>query len=738
MLFDMRRYILVTLILFCFTCVMRAQDYRVLSVEHLPNDMSARKEIKTDEKNRQCALLRIATKDITPQQRTGFFFECDWASWVVERRLVDGEIWVWVSPGLATLKIKHQELGSYELQMATTGVGNIESLHVYKILVQGTFQPGHEPGHQPVVTQQFLVFDVTPKDAIVIVDGIPWPVTDGVAQKMVDFGKYEYRIEASDYHEVSGSVEVNDPDNKVMMPVTLKPAFGFLKIEGDSKILGTASVYIDNANGAEALKSPVKMGSGQHTVRVIHPKYKPYEHTVTIKDDETYTLKVDLNANYATLTLKVDDDAEIWVNEEKKGVRSWTGDLESGKYLIECRKEGHRSTTLNKTVTEDMSGQTITLQAPTPINGTLVVSSIPPMAKILIDGKKVGETPMRINAILIGEHTLRLEKQGCAPLSKTITIEEGKTLNLEERLDTGRDILVKTDRTGDKVYVDGDYVGETPYNTPLGFGTHTIRVVRNGVKQEKTVEVTVETMSSSSLIFEFGRLVTISTDQDGDVVMVDGERVGVSPVEVDLPFGSHVIHAERGKKYDDKDIVVERQGGENAYRLILHGESVSHFVERGVNFVTLDAAYSMAPQFSFGATCGAVKRVGWFVTAASNFAFEALKYDQSTDSEGLVEGYYPHYSGASHSTRFSLMGGMLVRVAGPFCLRLGAGYGARYKSWETVDGHLVKMTSDSYAGVDAMAGVQLNLKGFTLSVDAVTTNFQTLELKLGLGYCWKR
>ena len=717
---------------------MHAQDYRVVSVEHLPNDMSARKEIKTDEKNRQCALLRVVTQNLTPEQRNGFYFQCDWASWVVERRVQDGEILVWVSPGLTTLKIRHKDLGPFELQMATTGVGDIESLHVYKIVIQGTFQPGSMPDAEPQVTQQFLVFDVTPKDAIVMVDGTPWPVVDGVAQKMVDFGTYQYRIEASDYHAETGSVEVNDPDNKVMVLVTLKPAFGYLKIEGDSKILATASVYVDNANGAEALKSPMKLGSGQHTVRVIHSKYKPYEQSVTIKDEETYSLKVNLNANYATVTLKVDDDAEIWVNEERKGVRSWTGDLESGKYIIECRKERHRGTTLNKTITEDMSGQTITLQAPAPINGTLVVSSTPPMAKILIDGKKVGETPMRVNAILIGEHALRLEKEGCAPLSKTITIEEDKTLSLEERLDTGRSILVKTDREGDKIYVDGEYVGETPHNTPMGFGTHTVRVVRNGVKQEKTVNVTVETMSSSSLMFEFGRLVTISTDQAGDVVMVDGDRVGVSPVSVDLPFGDHVIHAERGKKYADKDIVVRKEGGETSHRLVLHGESVSHFVERGVNFVTLDAAYSMAPQFSFGATYGSVKRLGWFVSAASNFAFEAMKYDQSTDSDGLVDGYYPHYSDVSHSTRISLMGGMIVRVAGPLCFRMGAGYGARYKSWETVNGHLVKNSGDSFAGVDALAGIQLNLKGFTMSLDAVTTNFRTLEVKLGLGGCWKK
>ena len=269
-------------------------------------------------------------------------------------------------------------------------------------------------------------------------------------------------------------------------------------------------------------------------------------------------MNVNLDANFSNITLKVEADAEIYVNNELKGVRNWTGDLEAGTYVIEARQKGHRSSTIQKVIDENMSGQTFQLDPPVPIKGMLVVSSTPPKAKLFIDGKAMGETPKRINEILVGEHTVRLEKQGCAPLSKTITIEEGKTFSMDEKLDTGRSVLVKTDRTGDKVYVDGDYVGETPRETPLSFGSHTIRVERNGVKVEREVNVTENIQNGQELLFEFGRLIAISTDQTGDVVMVDGVKVGVSPLSVDLPYGSHTIYAERGKKYADKDIAVPR------------------------------------------------------------------------------------------------------------------------------------------------------------------------------------
>ena len=55
-------------------------------------------------------------------------------------------------------------------------------------------------------------------------------------------------------------------------------------------------------------------------------------------------------------------------------------------------------------------------------------------ATIYIDGKSYGETPNYINEILIGTHELKLEKQGCTPITKTISIKEGETLTVNEKL----------------------------------------------------------------------------------------------------------------------------------------------------------------------------------------------------------------------------------------------------------------------------------------------------------------
>jgi opacity protein-like surface antigen len=194
---------------------LKGQDYKVLSMESLPLDMTAREHIKQDERGRQCAVLRISTQRITPEERQGFHFECDYASFAVERQMVEGEVWVWVSPGLKTLKIKHAQLGNVELHTANFGL-TIEPLHVYKIVLQGTMTSNNE------VVQQYLAFQISPTDAELEVDGEIWPLSSrGTARRRVNEGVYQYKVTALDCEDVEGSVAV--ADSAVVVSVALKP-----------------------------------------------------------------------------------------------------------------------------------------------------------------------------------------------------------------------------------------------------------------------------------------------------------------------------------------------------------------------------------------------------------------------------------------------------------------------------------------------------------------------------------
>lgn len=154
-------------------------------------------------------------------------------------------------------------------------------------------------------------------------------------------------------------------------------------------------------------------------------------------------------------------------------------------------------------------------------------------------------------------------------------------------------------------------------------------------------------------------------------------------------------------------------------------------------FVTFNAAYSFSPQVSFGFSVGQVKRFGWFVSVMTNGNFSGFEPDGDCDRDGFTEGnFLPYYTGETSKTRLSAMAGGLMKVSDHMCLRLGLGYGNSTLLWHTEDGRWLRNTAYSAAGLDLSAGVQLHLNGFVVSAEAVTTQFQTVEAKIGIGYAF--
>lgn len=150
-------------------------------------------------------------------------------------------------------------------------------------------------------------------------------------------------------------------------------------------------------------------------------------------------------------------------------------------------------------------------------------------------------------------------------------------------------------------------------------------------------------------------------------------------------------------------------------------------------FLTANVAYAVSPQLSYGLTFGQVKRIGWYVSVMSNFNFKT-QGDYECDYEGFVNGKMPFYSGKLSRARLSVMGGMVMKIVPSLAWTLGVGYGNRTLCWETEDGQWVKNTGYSTQGLDAAMGLQGKFGHFVVSLEAVTTNFKTLEAKLGLGF----
>ena len=148
-----------------------------------------------------------------------------------------------------------------------------------------------------------------------------------------------------------------------------------------------------------------------------------------------------LPPNFALTTITAAGDADIYVNDERKGNSRWSGRLTTGLYTIEARKASHYPTRQTVEITAG-EPRHIDLAAPVPRYGSLNVSTRPSGATVAIDGVTLpGTTPNIYTDVLIGDHTITLTKPGCAPVEQRITVEEGQILPLDFTLQDDAETL---------------------------------------------------------------------------------------------------------------------------------------------------------------------------------------------------------------------------------------------------------------------------------------------------------
>ena len=405
----MRRVVLMLMLFVGAT--LSAQEISVASFKMLENDLTANTTgtMERDQNGETAALIKV----VTTQQ--GFVFDGGMVG-IVKTKQGVGEVWVYVPHGIKKITIQHPQLGvlrdyyfpiaiekakTYELTLST---GKVETVVTHS------------------VNKQFVVFSVNPTNAVVeLGDEMLTVDSEGNATKGLPYGTYTYRVSCANYHTEAGQVTVT-ADGKAEVNITLRPNFGWIKFTGNSELNG-AYIYVDNERVGQLPFTTDDLKSGVHQVKIVKNMYKTYEQQVTVQDNETTEVAVEMVPNFATVTLTTDDDSEIWVDGEMRGKGQWVGPLEIGSYTVEVKKASHRTVSEILEIST-VEARTIQLKSPVPIHASLEISSTPLRAKVYIDGVEVGETPLLKSDVLVGHHRITLEKEGYVTENRTVELKE--------------------------------------------------------------------------------------------------------------------------------------------------------------------------------------------------------------------------------------------------------------------------------------------------------------------------
>ncbi len=359
-------------------------------------------------------------------------------------------------------------------------------------------------------------------------------------------GSFEYFIEAQ--HEQGPATRLGSPRSPLIC-VAFDPLPQPVALTIRTAEPGAAVRIDDNEAGRTPIT--VRLLPGPHTLAVTGADGRSTEQQIDLKPGKKLDLAVALPRDAggpATLSIHSDPPgANVLVDDALVGRTPYQGELRPGQHTIAVEAEGRLREERKVSAREGRDASFSFALAPLPRTAAVAVDSGPVGARVLVDGKERGRTPL-VAALLPGRHQLLLQLEGRRDVGTEFDMPKDRDLWI--RLDlpiadrSASRLTVSSAPNGAVLFVDGVEVGLTPWSGPARPGFHTVAVLTPGfVKDERTVQV--QPYRDTDLAFALNRApgparLHVETEPPAQV-RVDGQDLGPSPLTIEVPPGEHEV-----------------------------------------------------------------------------------------------------------------------------------------------------------------------------------------------------
>ena len=390
-----------------------------------------------------------------------------------------------------------------------------------------------------------IAVSTTPDQATIFCDGIERGVSSLVISGLVA-GAHLITAEKVGYLPAQRTVTVLAA-GKSLVDIKLSQATGLVLLRSTP---AGADIEI---NGAHRGKTPLLLTDltlGRYRLKASAQGYLSRDVEFDVENRSPQLVTVSLASDSAVLVVKTEPPgASVKVNGLVKGVTPCTLDrLPAGENELIISLADHVAYRSKiKLQANEEESLVITLK---PVPGVLSVISVPTGAKLFVDEKLCGQTPLTLDSMEAGSHVVRAELDGYATMTRTVDFQQGEKKVEEFQLERNEGMLeVMTRPDGVKVVVDGaalgavTLVGDNPvarFSQELAVGPH---VVSLQLKGYGTVE----------------RRITIAKGQTVTLKEIL-KRVFNADTRLKLRNGD-VITGVLGEKLPNGDIMLETQIG---------------------------------------------------------------------------------------------------------------------------------------------------------------------------------
>ena len=320
-------------------------------------------------------------------------------------------------------------------------------------------------------------------------------------------------------------------------------------------------------------KSPIeefKIESDKNiSVKISKEGFNPLDTTLNIKSGEKENLAFKLNpVQKEQINITTNPPgAKLIVNNNSAGISPIDNySVSLGVNNIKIEKVGYLLVDTMIRVNKDLANSfNFNLMKDPNFKGfgTLKITSDPTGALVLLNGEFVGKTPFENKELAVAEYQLTLRKSDYNDYNESIRITLNKTKTIARQLissstttgDQFGKIKVTTKPSEATVYLDGEFVGSTPYtNNKIPVGTHNLLIKKKGYGE-----------ISETITISLGKLTPVSKNLEStqNLETVKGK------IEILVrPYGSIYIDDELKAQDTNSPFTTELPGGKHTIRLV--------------------------------------------------------------------------------------------------------------------------------------------------------------------------
>lgn len=292
---------------------------------------------------------------------------------------------------------------------------------------------------QPLAAESDLTVTTTPAESLVTINTTPERAVTSELDGTVIFDSLPqgtFLVTASKEGFLTQSLEVVLDEPAENVSITLEPidyASLSLAFSPSESIVTLNGTRIDDP-GEDGYLEEDNIIPGTYSIMIINGvEYVVYEQLHSFADGENKTLNITLSEENATLNVtSLPDMAELYIDGLFEGLTPESLELPAGSYLVEVMAEDYNTYTQNVTLAP---GQTELIDAVLQVvNGSIVISTEPAGASILLDGAFQGTSDADgdfvISDVGAGEHQLTILADGYNDAERSVDVPANGSVNV--------------------------------------------------------------------------------------------------------------------------------------------------------------------------------------------------------------------------------------------------------------------------------------------------------------------